>query len=175
MRPKKRGCPKLFKADSSVTNNLSDNPNQLEQAEADGPKTNQPKRIEEDISKCGHLDIQLIPKNGLLPPAMSVSNKPDQEEAEQCKELSTEVLENISKGVFDFEDNTDGTAFYIAGTISSANKMIKGEDSGLKIKRLEASSNSGDEQQVPLKIMIKQPKQSEEETTSNVPHKRQLN
>ena len=72
------------------------------------------------------------------------------------QELSTEVLENISKGVFDFEDNTDGTAFYIAGTISSANKKIKGEDSGLKIKRLEA-------------------KQTEEETTSNVPHKRQLN
>ena len=109
MRPKKRSCPKLFKADKSVTNNLSDNPNQLEQAEADGPKTNQPKRIEEDVSKCDHLDIQLIPENGLLPPAMSVSNKPDQEEAEQCKELSTEVLENISKGVFDFEDNTDGT------------------------------------------------------------------
>ena len=85
MRPKKRSCPKLFKADSSVTNNLSDNPNQLEQAEADGPKTNQPKRIEEDVSKCDHSDIQLIPENGLLPPAMSVSNKPDQEEAEQCK------------------------------------------------------------------------------------------
>ena len=91
------------------------------------------------------------------------------------QELSTEVLENISKGVFDFEDNTDGTAFYIAGTISSANKKIKGEDSGLKIKRLEASSNSGDEQQVPLKIMIKRPKQTEEETTSNVPHKRRWN
>ena len=81
------------------------------------------------------------------------------------------MLENVSKGVFDFEDNTDGTASYAAETISSTNKKIEGEDSGLKIKRLEASSNSGDEQQVPLKITFKRPKQTEEEISSNVPRK----
>merc|ERR1712223_71052 len=169
--PKKRGRPKLIKADNSVTNNLSDNLKQPEQAEASGPKTTQPQRLEEDVSKCGQLDIQVIPETGSVPQALSVSGKPDQEEAGQCKEWSTEVLENVSKGVFDFEDNTDGTASYAAETISSTNKKIEGEDSGLKIKRLEASSNSGDEQQVPLKITFKRPKQTEEEISSNVPRK----
>ena len=172
MMPKKRGRPKLVKSVKPVPEEVSKDPEQPEDAEATRPGKGRPKKLpEEDDTKCGQLDIQLIAESKLSQPALSLSNKPGEEGTEQCKEWSTEVLENVSKGVFDFEDNNDGTASYAAQTILSQNKKTEGEDSALKIKRLETSSNSGDEQQVPLKITFKRPKQTEEEISSNVPRK----
>jgi uncharacterized C2H2 Zn-finger protein len=152
-----------------VTEEVSKDPEHPEDAEATRPGKGRPKK--EDDTKCGQLDIQLIAESKLSQPPLSLSSKPGEEGTEQCKEWSTEVLENVSKGVFDFEDNSDGTASYAAETVLSQNKKAEGEDSALKIKRLETSSNSGDEQQVPLKITFKRPKQTEEEISSNVPRK----
>merc|ERR1719500_2125424 len=172
MMPKKRGRPKLVKSVKPLTEDVSKDPEQPEDAEATRPGKGRPKKLsEEDDTKCGQLDIQLIAESKLSQPALSLSSKPGEEGTEQCKEWSTEVLENVSKGVFDFEDNSDGTASYAAQTVLSQNKKAEGEDSALKIKRLETSSNSGDEQQVPLKITFKRPKQTEEEISSNVPRK----
>ena len=181
--PKKRGRPKMIKASQSGTEDLKaeitkSTSSQSEAKEAileddlqiegaRSPKDNPTKVTEEGLTKSQELDKKPLTK----------SNTEDHKDVgpttsrKEIKEWSTEVLENVSKGVFDFEDNDDSTTINAAHSFQSKGSKMEEDGSPLKVKRFETSSNSGDEQQVPLKITFKRPKQTEEEKRSNQPRK----
>ena len=168
---KKRGRPKVIKSPPQPSE--FDPENQSVDMELKRPRKGRPKKLTDlDVAKCQNLDIQLITENkltGLKETVVDISDKPATVTSKEgFKEWSTEVMENVSKGVFDFEDNDDSTASYLAHSLQPKCKMDEGS---LNVKQIDALNYSGDEQQVPLKITFKRPKQTEEEISSNQPRK----